>query len=442
MNETGIGYAGIEGAWWLPAAESFVLPRHVYHNLVRIGRAVFALFDAVTGLYGTSDGAACGLNHLLDHKVPASIPRLISAARVLSVRPDFQLQRLRDGSYRLVATELEICPSAHGFAHAMQVGYGLRPDLVESFARFLNGRELLFVSTSEWSEFLFEQLAFCSALNEVGARGRVLLDAPITTIAERVKRRELWRPPMFGVREMPPVWRDDVLSRIHQHRFEPFLRPNDADWPDEVGGSVVFRFGYFDCFSTDKLRRMARWEANGATFLNPTSFILDSKAILAALQLRAVRRRIAADDLAVLDRYIPETRLLEPDLLPQLQRERHEWVLKYAGYDRGNRAWGGRSLQIGAQHTSGSWADLLRQYAELPWPVVAQRIAPTMKIDIAYRDVDDDVRWLHGGTRLRSFFVRTGDKVTACGSHLTVSGGAMQVSESMDAVQAPVVFQD
>jgi hypothetical protein len=45
-----------------------------------------------------------------------------------------------------------------------------------------------------------------------------------------------------------------------------------------------------------------------------------------------------------------------------------------------------------------------------------------------------------GHTRLRTFFLRDGDVSVACGSHLTVSGGTMRVSEGTDAVQAPVVF--
>jgi hypothetical protein len=91
MNATGIGLAGLGGAWWLPAAEPFALPGQVATDLAKIGRAIFALFDAVTGLYGTSGGAAGGLDALLNYKVPPHLPRLMSAGRVESVRPDFQL---------------------------------------------------------------------------------------------------------------------------------------------------------------------------------------------------------------------------------------------------------------------------------------------------------------------------------------------------------------
>ena len=466
MNQTGIGFAGIDGVWWLPAVEPFALPRRVADDLARIGAAVFALFDALSGLYGSPEGAACGLDRLLEHKVPADIPRLMAPGRAMAVRPDFQLCLL-DGEkdYRLVATELEICPSAQGFAHAMQLGYGLTTDLVDAFAHMLSGRELLIVCSSQWSEFLFDQLAFCRALAAAGARARVLCDAPIATLAERARRGAIWRPPMFGVRESPATWDTDLARRIRDHGFEPHLWPDTAGWPDAVGDVVVLRFGYFDCFSAELLQRLLRWQAAGATFLNPTQFILDSKAVMAALGLPAVRRRIAEvqpDALATLDDCIPETLLVEPASIARLRRERPEWVVKYAGFDRGNQAWGGRSLQVGALHEPDSWARILHGSLELPWPVVAQRFTPTARLDIAYLDSQDTPRWMRqGATRLRAFMLRRSEhnpplspawergsggegasNITICGAHLTISGGAVQVSESTDAVQAPVEFRD
>ena len=493
MNQTGIGFAGIDGAWWLPAVEPFALPRHAADDLARIGAAIFALFDAVSSLYGTPEGAACGLDPLLEHKVPADIPRLMAPGHVLSVRPDFQLY-LREGDQhpRLVATELEICPSAQGFAHAMQVGYGLATDLAGALARMLGGRELLIVCSSQWSEFLFDQLAFCRALAAAGARARVLCDAPIAVIAGRARGGAIWRPPMFGVRELPADWDTDLARRIRDHGFEPHLWPDAAGWPDSVGDAVVFRFGYFDCFSAELLRTLLRWQAAGATFLNPTQFIMDSKVVMAALGLPAVRRRIAEgqpDALATLDDCIPQTLLVEPGSVARLRRERPEWVLKYAGFDRGNQAWGGRSLQVGALHAPDAWARILHHSLELPWPVVAQRFTPTARLDIAYLDGQETPRRMRqGATRLRAFMLREeacaphpptsppgalwvalrlsptrregvsnlphspawelgpggkgSSRITICGAHLTVSGGAVQVSEGTDAVQAPVVFRD
>lgn len=216
-----------------------------------------------------------------------------------------------------------------------------------------------------------------------------------------------------------------------------------------MGDAVVFRFGYFDCFALAKLERFRQWENNGATLLNPTSFILDSKVIMAALQLPAVRQQIAVADataLAILDQSIPETVLLQPAQVARLVQSKDDWVLKFAGFDSGNQAWGGRSLRIGAQHTQAAWRQIIDQFLELPWPVVAQRTVPSACVDIAYGDANNQQQWLRQGTtRLRTFMLRDAASdahpfTWVGGSHITVSGGTLQVSESTDAVQAPVLF--
>lgn len=449
MNATGIGYAGIDGAWWRPATEPFVLPAQVERQLQQIGHAIFLFFDTMMRLYGTDEGAACGLNRLLASKVPPHIPRLVGAGRVEAVRPDFQLCLRDDGAYQLVATELEICPSAQGFAHAMQVGYGLPTDLVEMFARYLNGCPLLFVGTEQWSEFLFEQLAFCRALAGAGAQGYVLYDRPLQTLADEVQKGQRWRLPIFGVEHRPPSWDADVIGRIERHGLKPYLWPNDLTWPESVGDAVVFRFGYFDCFAPQQLQRLIDWQAAGATFLNPTTFFFDSKSVLATLGLPNIRQAIAATDaaaLAILDRALPSTLLLEDTHLELLIAEQQDWVVKFAGFDRDNQAWGGRSLQIGAQHTAETWRRTLEQYLALPWPTVAQRVAPSQRVDLAYFDHQDEVHWLRQGhTRLRTFFLRNPGpegNVLVGGSHLTVAAAGGAVAESRSAVQAPVSFQD
>lgn len=448
LSDTGIGYAGVEGVWWRPACEPFPLPNEVAGQLDEIGPALFAFFDAIVDLY--KSGTSHQLKWLLEYKVPDYIQRLVAEGRVDSLRPDFQLYPASDGSsaYRLVLTELEICPSAHGFCHAMQAAYGLPIDLVEGFARYLDGRNLLFAGTQAWSEFLFEQLLFCQALADEGIVGRVLYDLPLATMAEEIRRGERWLPPLFGIPEKTPDWNDDVLGRLREHDLESFLWPIDETWPLDVGDAVVFRFGYFDCFRAKTLHHFQRWQSAGAYLLNPTTFFLENKSIMAALNLAAVRRRLDESSLAVLDRCIPETFLLTEESLARLYDERADWVVKYAAYDGGNKAWGGRSLEIGARHTAESWQDVLERYLALPWPVVAQRAIPTARVDLCYVDNGGSRQLLRDGhTRLRVFFLRDNllpgglrARTIACGSHITISGGSGCVSEGLDAIQAPVVF--
>jgi hypothetical protein len=443
LHETGIGFAGIDGAWWRPAAEPFCLPAAVTRDLEAIGDAIFLLLDVLDLLYQTDTAVF----RLLTYKVPRRIPRLVSRRPVLLLRPDFQLVAEPDGRLRLVATELEIAPSAHGFAHAMQVGYGLEPDLVNSFRRYLNGRPLLFAGTHHWNAFIFEQLAFCRALSAAGGRGYVLYDQTITEMAAAVQSGRQWQLPMFGVPAAPDGWNVDMLGRIRAHGLAPYLWPETAVWPANVGDAVVFRFGYFDNLTPSHLARLGQWQRQGATLLNPASFFLESKAVMAALNLPVVRQAIARRDpaaLATLDRCLPPTHLLDAATAVMVAGDKNNWVLKYAGFDGGHGSWGGASLHVGLHHSSASWQTVIDHYLRLPWPVVAQRVTPSLVTDVAYLDEADQIRVLvNGRSRLRVFFLRQpGGAAVPCGAHVTFSGGQVQVSESVSAVQAPLLFKD
>lgn len=448
LNDSGIGFAGIDGVWWRPAAEPFALPIALAQELNEIGGALFYFFDIVSALYQQEAGA--GLRRLLAEKAPSRVRHWLEAGRVESVRPDFQLCPTGDprAPYRLVVTELEICPSAHGFAQAMQLGYGLFPDLVDGFERYLAGRSLLFVGTHQWSEFIIEQLAFCRALAEQGANGWVLYDRPLAQMAAEIQQETRWQLPLFGISDRPLNWDIDLLGRLQRRGLLPYLWPDDEHWPVEVGEAVVFRFGYLDQFSDEHLATVQRWQRHGATLLNPLTFFLDSKVLLAAFQLPEIRERLAGPALTILARCLPETCLLTPEKLPELLANKDQWVLKFAGFDGGNQAWGGRSLLIGREHNLVEWSALLRQYLELPWPVVAQQAVPTARVSLPYLTAEGDLAVLDDGhARLRSFFLRGQSEsidllppAQACGSHVTFSGGTARVAEGINSVQAPVVY--
>jgi hypothetical protein len=443
LADTGIGFAGIEGAWWLPAAQPFALPRSVADQLAQFGEALFTFLDTVAALYPHDEA----LRLTLHHRVPAHIPTTVHPQPVLSLRPDFQLVPQTAGRYHLAVTELEMCPSAQGWAHAMQTAYGLETDLADSFACYLDGREFLFVGAGKWSEFIIEQLAFCRALAERGARARVLYDVPLEVMAREFRAGRRWQPPMFGISSRPDGWNDDLLARLRAHDLLQF---STDEWPAEVADSVVFRFGYLGDFAPEALAHLQRWASSGATFLNPPAFFWESKALMASAGLPSVRATLPADARAVLDRCLPETAILQSSNLHSIAESKDHWILKFAGFDSGQQGWGGRSLQIGAQHTLESWRRVVEHYLDLPFPVVAQRLAPTAQVDVEFVDASGNVQVMRQGhTRLRTFFLcgdspspsgRGGRGVRACGSHLTVTGGSMQVSESIDSVQAPVIF--
>ena len=437
MDATGIGYAGIEGVWWLPACQPFVWPQALQSHLADIGAALFHFLDGVwTVLKNRSDPE---LAAQLRHKVPARLLACCHLAPVLSVRPDFQLVPTPDPArpLRPVLTEIEIAPSAQGFAHAMQVGYGLPTDLADCFATFLAGRTLLFVGTAQWSEFLFEQLAFCRALAERGATAFVLYDRSLQALTAEIAQGKRWVPPLFGVPTRPASWNLDLPARLRRQGLEAFWRD---EWPEQVGSAVLFRFGYLENFSSAQLAQLAAWQAHGATFLNPLAYPLDSKVLLAALQRPSVRDQIPAAKRALLDDVIPATHLLTPALVPQLQQEQEAWLVKYAGFDGGGAAWGGRSVEIGLEQSAEAWSDRLASALELPWPVVAQRLTLSARLSAEAARPDGTVATHTGSSRLRAFFLRTvGGETHSCGAHVTLSAG-LRVAEGTESVQGPVAF--
>jgi hypothetical protein len=336
-----------------------------------------------------------------------------------------------------VLTEIEIAPSAQGFAHAMQVGYGLPTDLADCFATFLAGRTLLFVGTAQWSEFLFEQLAFCRALAERGATAFVLYDRSLQALTAEIAQGKRWVPPLFGVPTRTASWNLDLPARLRRQGLEAFWR---EEWPEQVGSAVLFRFGYLENFSSAQLAQLAAWQAHGATFLNPLAYPLDSKVLLAALQRPSVRDQIPAAKRALLDDVIPATHLLTPALVPQLQQEQEAWLVKYAGFDGGGAAWGGRSVEIGLEQSAEAWSDRLASALELPWPVVAQRLTPSARLSAEAARPDGTVATHTGSSRLRAFFLRTvGGETHSCGAHVTLSAG-LRVAEGTESVQGPVAF--
>lgn len=432
MAATGVGLAGIDGVWWRPAASPFVLPEQLRDELVDAGAAFFALFDVAAQAYAY----APGVRALLGSCVPEAIPRDMSAAPVLSLRPDFQLVADAAGGIRLVATELEVCPSAQGVASVLQTGYGLANDLVEAMCSLLDGRRLRIVMASAWSEFMWDQLVFCAALEAVGGRARLMFDIPTAQLCDEVARGERWVPPMFGIPSRPQAWDGDVRARLRRHGFERLIDPSEPTRDD-----VVFRFGYSDTFSRGWWRLFNEWRVRGVAFLNPPAFVLDSKVLMALIHEPDVRTLLSPDTIATLERVLPETRLLDAPTAARIGGEREDWVLKFAGFDSGQQAWGGRSLQVGAALSASAWQATLGRYLELPFPCVAQRSAPSAKVTLEWIDGSRRQKF-RGRTRLRSFLIRIGStgEVRACGTHLTVADSGHGVSESVTAVQAPVVF--
>ena len=449
MQETGIGLAGCAGAWWSPTVAPFEMSNGEEQQLAEIGRSIFQFTDAVADELRENPNGAFAQQ--LYRKVPPHIAEVFDLSPMLMCRPDFQLVPTPNG-IQLVLTEIEIAPSSQSYAHAMQVAYGLPLDIAPAFAKLLGGRDLLFVGTHEWSWYLKDQLAFCKALAAHGARGRVIYDRSFAQMQTEIDAGERWQRPIPGLPDTMDHWQPSITAHAERYGLTDFLLER---WPSEIGDAIVFRFGYVEHFSAEQHAQFKRWQAQGATFLNPFSFHLDSKVTLTGVYAPAIRARLAAETVATLERCIPETILLAHNTIDDLVHDKDSWLIKFAGFDQSNAAWGGRSVRFGRGYSDldrlvrgvDRWRAELEVAAQLDWPVVGQRLASTQQVTLDHFLPDGSITTLNNGySRLRTFFLRSNVTDTAntvhCGSHLTVTGKTMNVSEHADGVvQAPVVFR-
>ncbi len=440
IRSTGVGLAGFEGAWWSPATQPFEMTSAEFNQLSHIGRSLFQYADAITAELREQPDSY--FSRQLQQKVPVHIVETFSTAPMLMCRPDFQLVPTPDG-VQLVLTEIEIAPFSAGCAHAMQIAYGIPADIAPAFARMLHGRELLFVGTHEWSWYLYDQFAFCKALAVHGARGRILSDRTFDQMETEIQRGERWQLPIPGIEQPPDPWQPGITAHINRFDLQSHVC---NEWPEDLGDAVIYRFGYVEHFTPAQHAIFRQWQEQGATFLNPFSFHLDSKVLLLGARTPSIRKRLDTETVAALERCVPETVLLTSNNLGQLVAEKNTWLIKFAGFDQANTAWGGRSVRFGRQFSSEAWRKLLRESLNLNWPVVAQHVTDSMRLTLDYYQSDGSIATLQKGyTRLRTFFLRNDVQSTPhavhCGSHITVTGDTMNVSEqARGAIQSPVHF--
>ena len=410
-----------------------------YEQLREIGQAVFRYLDAVGDELRQHPGGPFARR--LQLKVPAMLLKQLDLSPVLKFRPDFVLVPTPAGP-QFVLTEIEIAPFSHGCAEAMQIAYGVTADTVKTFADFLAGRELIFLGTEAWSVYLFDQLAFCRMLAEVGARGRVHFDRPVAEMEAEIQAGRRWTLPIRGVDNPPEPWQPSLLKHLRRHQLEEYVLDEMPLLDDDA---VLFRFGYVDSFAPSQWAQVKQWQANGTTIVNPFAYYLDSKVLLTGLQDETIRRRLDDATLGVLDLCIPETMVVNAAALPKLLDEQAEWLIKYAGFDVGGESWGGQSINFGRELTPTAWREMLLESQRLAWPVVAQRVAMTTRVSLAhYQENGTYVAGQKGYSRLRTFFLRRdiggGGETMHCGSHLTVTA-EMNVSEqAQGAIQTPIEF--
>ncbi|HBF66879.1 MAG TPA: hypothetical protein DDW36_00445 [Candidatus Magasanikbacteria bacterium] len=449
MNASGIGYKGYQGVSWLPGYGSFKLPVHFRNKLVALGNAVFLLYDAAAELFGKDPE----LTALLNHKRPERIPPIVCDGRVDIIRPDVVVVRDPDGTYRPVVTELESAPAGHGMTDVMHRGYDLPRGTLDEFVSYLCGRSYIVLATWQWSEYVFEQAAFIAALRQRGVDARIIFDRSLTYIHEQIQprgdgdRKLGWHPP-----HPTDAWNTDFLGRIAATGFDSFVEGMSLDdLPRDVGNAVVFRFGYFDNFTRAELELMLAWQQAGATIMNALQFYTESKVLMAAVNIPAVRAWIRARDpsaLAVLNDpergFLAHTTLLREG--PELQTLVDDQLLrltKFAAWDGDNQCWGARSLAVGAQASQTQWAQQLHERARLPHPVVGQHCIRSAQFLVPYVDEHGVLRILgEARTRVTPFLLRngTGEARLAGDPMITLRAGSFRIHGASDAVEMPLTF--
>ena len=458
MNETGIGYGGIQGISWSPALEPFILPRTLGEQLHSLGEAVFLLYDAVDALYQTDEL----IQRFVSYKFPDYLPPLVSSGQLSLFRLDIVLTRTDEGTYQPVVTEVEVVPGMAGLAHCMQEGYGLQADLLDRFIEYLAGRPyIVFVASHSSVEFSFEQAVFCQALRERGVNAQMVFDKPIVDVHQKAQAE-------WMLRQDAPAWAKEAWStnfqdRLNQCGFNQFVSGLDLSSAGSeeslhksllakaMGGAVVYRLGYFPDYTLPVLQQMFQLRQVKAKVINPIRFYLENKAVLGALAFESVRQWIQkreATALAVLDHGIAETCLLESSIytMKNLKENQKSWVLKNGAWDLDNLSWGSRSLEDGRRYSRADWYRLLGVKLDLPYPVIAQRRLPSAQFDIAYVNREKgDIDLMSGAiARLCIFFLRMEERVMFGGAHITLRaqrGNIIAVHGALDAVWAPVVFQ-
>ena len=161
--------------------------------------------------------------------------------------------------------------------------------MVGEFVRFLNDRKLLIIGTHEWNLYQIDLLAFCQALAQHGVDAQVLFDRTLAEMEADIQRGNRWQIDEVGLDYALAEWSPSLMSHIKQHQLEPFVLD---DWPEKVGDTVIFRFGYVENFSTEHRAFFEGWQADGATFLNPFSSFLYYKKKLEPPACRKVLRSL------------------------------------------------------------------------------------------------------------------------------------------------------
>ncbi len=415
IEATGVGYADQKGVTFRLSSNPFPLTNSHKEQLSGIGDLLLHLMQGVSKAYRSGNKQ---LTHFLNLKVPERIPRIVDSRPVRLLRPDIAI----DENGKLWVTEIETSPGGPGFYTALSHGYGTSNPLVNTLAHEAQLRSNTFhiLLTRDWWMYDHELRVLARALRERGIASQ--------------------------------VWYVDECSRDTIHNEEHF--PENA---------MVYLFGYVDnfCMNDEEqwlLESLKNGERKDLVLLNPPSFYLESKAIMALVHSAVADHLVSEglideETLSSLRNVIPHTMLLsyEADGEVNLRDTSHKQLVpKVAGYDGANQNWGGRGVQA-RKMSKKQFEKLVHQLSDpdLPYPCILQEKVPHADFSANYCEPPSrngnsattspfphTMEQAH--VRLSPFYFNRNGRMVYCGSVATLSENGL-VHTTPESVMTPAV---
>ncbi len=436
ISKTGIGYAGVKGVAWNPLTDIMGLPGAVLDEAAILGRGIFKFYDAIEKAWLIDEEVRA----ILDFKKPARIQPIVSGPGSMNF---FRMDLVIDKKGKVYCTESESAPGGPGFMHAIAQGHGVNDDMLDYFAQRFKSKRFIVMLTTDWIDYIWDMGVFVKALQERGIEAEIWIDQPLDRVQAHVAKS--WLPKSCHHVAYAKRCDTDFLGRLHELGWQNFVKGlRDSEFPDNLENETeVFRCGYHDNFNPAVIRKMQSWCKGGATIINGLSYFYEHKGIFALLKNKTVRSFIDSFWLDVLDKGIPETKILTPltpsmgkarffkstkklvnsfvsrfagtklgDFfaecasrlpIPEFQKlsdyftspeEAMSGVSKFAGFDHQNECWGARSVMMSIWCGADKWRKQLEALARLSWPVIVQTLRKSKKYKISYVDDNERVKVL------------------------------------------------
>lgn len=255
-----------------------------------------------------------------------------------------------------------------------------------------------------------------------------------------------------------------LLQRLHKTFPQQTWRVLSSQ-TQEKWSSQVYRF--FELFDLPNIPcskdLFDRALAGEITLTPPPKPQLEEKLWFALFWMKPLQefwiRQLTQRGFEQLQKVIPYTWLLNPEPLPphavyprleaqswqevaHFSQQERELVIKISGFDE--RAWGSRSVVVGADVSKETWGVALRQalseFGEHPH--ILQVFHHSLSQEYSYFSSEEEITTMKGRTRLTPYYFASSEKVTLSGALATICPADKKVLHGMkDAILVPVAVK-